>query len=291
MRLTALIFGLLFLLVANLHAQPKVYTPKPGDLVKVVMNNGERFKGEFVEQNLKNVVLKTSVSQIELLLAEIKTIKRFKYKGSMSDPHFHSARYFFGPSALALKKKEAYYQTSYGLLHSIDYGITNNISVRGGFEVTSLISRPSFRERQKPFWYLNPKVSFRYTQDSYVSGGILLLRLPFEELAGYYYGSLSFGGQNANVTLGVGYPLFNAEIEESPIYYVSAMQRIDKRLVLISENYITQFNENSRELVGFFGIRYFRNKSAFEASMFLVYNNYSSFFIPPVPYVGYSRFF
>jgi len=284
MRLIFLLIGMFLLPFFTLKAQLEVYTPEPGDLVKVVMVNGERYVGEYVEEGIVYLVLLTTVAEIKLNAEEVQSIVRAKYKGSRSDPHPHSTRYFIGPTATPLKSKEAFFQTSYGLLNSIEYGVTNHFSIRGGFELITLISGESF-------YFLNPRVGFRLTEDSHFGGGLLLVKFPGVELAGYYYGSFTFGGQDANVTFGVGDTLFKGRVQDQLLYNISAMKRIGKRFLIVSENYLIPQPFNDTVLLGFQGIRYFKGKNAFEFSAAIAYEIRFDYLAPPIPYLGYSRKF
>jgi len=158
MRLIILIAGLIVLPFFMLQAQLKVYIPKPGDLVRVIMDNGERYIGEYVEQGIEYLVLLTSVAEIKLNVNEVRRIKRSKYWGSDSDPHLHSTRYYIGPSTIPLKRNEAFFQTSFGLLSSIEYGITNHLSIRAGTELITFLN-------SNFFYFLNPRFGLALKRD------------------------------------------------------------------------------------------------------------------------------
>jgi len=294
MRLIILIAGLILLPFLTLQAQLNVYTPVPGDIVKVIMANGERYVGEFVEQGIEHVVLNTSVATIELKVDEVRIIKRAKNKGSMDDPYLHSSHYFFSPTSIPQKQKETYYQTSYGLLQTIDFGVTNHFSIRGGFELITLVVKDRFRDQRDPLWYLNPKVGVKLTQDMHIGGGVIFVNIPFTGFSGYYYGAITFGGQEANLTFNIGDSLFNGKIDDRLLYGFSAMKRVNTRLVMMTENYFVPSSSSSfigDTLLGLQGIRYFVGKNAFDFSIILAYATGSDYFAPPIPYVGYSRKF
>ncbi len=284
MRLIILIAGLIVLPFFMLQAQLKVYIPKPGDLVRVIMDNGERYIGEYVEQGIEYLVLLTSVAEIKLNVNEVRRIKRSKYWGSDSDPHLHSTRYYIGPSTIPLKRNEAFFQTSFGLLSSIEYGITNHLSIRAGTELITFLN-------SNFFYFLNPRFGLALKRDVHIGVGLLLVKFPFDELAGYYYGSITFGEQNANVTFGIGDTFFNGSVRDRLLYTISAMQKIGNRFMLVSENYFIPQSFRSSILIGFQGLRYFRGKNAFELSIVLGYETIDQFVAPPLPYLGYSRKF
>lgn len=78
----------------------------------------------------------------------------------------NATRYLFSPSAFSLKAGESYYQNTYLILNSFHYGITDNFTLGGGFEILSLFSG-------SPIFYITPKLTFPISDKLRGGGGIL----------------------------------------------------------------------------------------------------------------------
>ena len=172
----------------------------------------------------------------------------------MADPlvNEHDTRYFFAPSAYNLKKGELYYNTVYFLLHDIQYGITDHISIGMG---TTIIGMPM---------YFTPKVSIPVGEKSAIAIGDMLIVGTYGTnfFGNLAYGNFTTGGVNGNVSLGMGYLATNesdiAAKTSSAVFNLSGMVKVSPLIYLLSENYVfgidmnqyaydERFNEDTQE--------------------------------------------
>src|SRR5690606_24732365 len=112
----------------------------------------------------------------------------------------NATRYLFSPSAYSLKKGEAYYQNTYLVINSLNYGITDNFTIGGGFEFISTLSGD-------PIFFITPKYTFEISEKIRAGAGLLYARLPEVNSSftgmGIGYGILTHGNTDDNVTFGL----------------------------------------------------------------------------------------
>lgn len=162
---------------------------------------------------------------------ELENLSIKKY--SAGNPN--ATRYLFAPSAFPLTKGEGYYQNTYILVNSANYGVTNRLSL-GGAVVLPLAA------------YINARYSIPLSEKWYSSFGIITGGVINGE-AGFAipFGNISYGNFESNLTLGVGQPFLFSSSQpgpsEFPLVAISGMKRIGKRLSLVTENWIIPYKE------------------------------------------------
>lgn len=280
LRQMALI-GLLVFFAANVFAQtgtdPEPQMPK----VVITMNNGEEYTGEILEQDEEIIVLRTANGVIELIASNVRSVKEQDYQGKFTYANPHDTRYFFGPSAIPIKKGKGYYQNVAITFNFVNYGITKNISIGGGLEFISTILG-------QPIWFLTPKAGFQLSEKFHIGGGVILAGFADEGSAALTYGVTTFGSSESNLSLGVGYGLMDREFSDYPAVMVGGMHRLSRSIALLTENYLIP-NEDSLMYFGIQGIRILSRKNAFDVGV-IVSPEFSDE-IPVLPYVGYVRIF
>jgi len=161
-------------------------------------------------------------------------------------------RYFFAPSAIGLRDGDGYYQNTWVLFNNINYGVSDRFSIGAGTVPVFLFGASVF-----PVWVL-PKVSFSNADANrhLAVGGVLGGVAGEGEAAsvGLLYTSGTLGGQDRNLTAGVGYGYQNGSLADTPFFNVSGMTRVSQRFYLISENYVFS-GDDVNGLVSF-GLRY-----------------------------------
>ncbi|MFQ3213556.1 MAG: hypothetical protein ACJAT1_001071 [Marivirga sp.] len=118
------------------------------------------------------------------------------YKGVELDPTVseHDSRYFFAPSARPLKKGELYYNMLYFLIHDVQYGISDRLSVGLGTTVIGL-----------PF-YVTTKYAIPIDEKSYFAIGDLLILGTYgvDFIGNLLFASYTYGSDQSNITFGAG---------------------------------------------------------------------------------------
>ncbi len=190
---------------------------------------------------------------LDISRSQIKRIQRIQKDQIQGDsyvfPNPHPTRYFFGPSAIPLKKGEKYFQNAYILANSMQIGLTDHLSIGGGVVIPFL-------------FFVTPKIGFQVSPYVHVGGGLLLANSFINDLPlglGVAYGSFTLGTREHNVTLNAGWGAtkqntYNAMTSQSsstwgmankPMFTFSGMTRISKRCMLITENWLFSVNENT----------------------------------------------
>lgn len=248
-------------------------------------SDGSKFIGKIISQDAREVLIITKDNrQFFIPQHEIKEIKLIdseklksneEYLGNFKFPNPHDTRYFFGPTGIPIKHKKGYYQNVLLTTNFINYGITKNISIGGGFEFISTILR-------KPIWFLTPKIGYDLSDNAHLAGGVLIAGFAAEGSATLGYGVFTLGNTETNLSLGIGYGFMQGELSKYPAVMISGTHRVSNGIALLSENYIIP---NS----GFFGIQGIRilsNRNSFDIGAIIIPEiaNY----IPALPFVGYS---
>lgn len=228
---------------------------------KIVLIDGSEFVGKFVEKDATTLTISTSsLPKVEIPFSQIKSISKVEdsefRNGTYWFPNPNATRYFFSPSSFNLKAGEGYYQNSYLVFNSINYGITDFFSIGGGFELISTFSAG------EPIYYFTPKVGFELTENFNVGGGLLFLGAAGETNFGITYGTATYGNRNDNATLGLGWGFFDGEFSSRPNITVSGMKRVKKRLSLVTENWFVPIEEDSHYGIFSYGLRFFSERIA-----------------------------
>ena len=253
-----------------------------GQTVTIEMNNGDEFQGQILAKNNEIITLKTVNGDINLIASSIKSIENYEYKGPFPFPNPHDTRYFFGPSGIPIKVGKGYYQNILVTTNFINYGITKNVSIGGGFEFISTIAGT-------PIWFLTPKVGFDISEKFHAGGGFIMAGFAAEGTATLGYGVVTLGGTESNASLGVGYGFVNNDITKYPAIMISGTHRVSKSIALLTENYILPNDYGDPAFFGIYGIRILSKKNSFDIGAIIIPQIADD--IPALPYVGYVRVF
>ncbi len=260
------------------YAQTETSTEEKPKTVIITMNNGDEFRGEIVSQDGDRIILKTVNGELSLIAANVRSIVDDEYTGKYSFENPHDTRYFFGPSAIPIKKGKKYYQNVLVTANFFNYGLTENFSIGGGFEFISTLSG-------EPIWFLTPKIGFKVSDNVHIGGGFFTAGLAGEGSATLGYGVFTLGQSESNVSLTAGYGLADGEVTDTPVIVLSGTHRISNNIALLTENYFLP--ESS--YFGIHGIRILSNKNAFDIGAIVIPEIADD--IPALPYVGYVRVF
>lgn len=162
-------------------------------------------------------------------------------------PNPNATRYFFAPSSFMLAKGEGYYQNTYILMNSVNYGLTRNITAAGGVIL--------------PFWfYVTPKIGFQISEHYGVAcGGFyatsIITEREMDMGVGIGYLMMTAGGRENNITLACGYGYSRLEREwnktKYPIVMLGGMKRITPRFSLVSENWAVSSKFLQERVIGY----------------------------------------
>lgn len=217
-------------------------------------NDGKTFSGLIISQNDKEVTLKTeSLGDLTIPNNRIKDIKIVEKEQIVNGKYFfpnpHPTRYFFGPTAIPLKKGEGYFQNAWVLSNSFQIGITDHFSMGGGMVIPIL-------------FFITPKIGYKVAENVHVGGGILVASTISKGLSfglGVGYGSFSLGNEENNFTINAGWGAVKQEnynsqtntstsawkLSKKPMFSFAGMARIARKFALVSENWVFATKEYS----------------------------------------------
>lgn len=206
----------------------------------VETRDGSILQGVYLGQTEGGIRLQTdSAGEVVIPYAQIKSTKILDEQRMRDGEYWfenpNATRYLFSPSAFSLKKGEAYYQNTYLVLNSFNIGLTDNITMGGGFELISTFSGT-------PAFYITPKATFEINDKWRAGGGLLYANVigideDFSGL-GIGYGIVTYGNTDNNATLGVGYGFVDGELSSKPVLTLSGMKRVSRRVGLVTENWL-----------------------------------------------------
>ena len=242
-------FFFCFYLLLLIESRAQDFQPlfEPGAEYTLVLNDGTTLTGIVMQFTGGVVTLRNDSGDFRVNVKDIRRIKGGPEKTSDTNEKWFASpkkgTYVLGPSGLPLEPNEFNYQNNFIIINTLNYGITNAVSVGGGFELLSA----AFGH---PIYYLNPRVAIPFKEDLHLGSGILFLSAPTIDIDGtsidvskYYdlgivYGSATFGSSDRNVTLIAGYGLLNSKLTNRPTISLSGVYRLTSRIALISENWL-----------------------------------------------------
>ena len=267
-NLTSKYFLIVFLTFSwnILFSQSETDSLKQEQIVVIKMENGDEYKGTVSKKDSETIVLKTVNGEISLIATNVRSIENYDYEGIFEFPNPHDTRYFFGPLVTG---------------NFVNYGITENFSIGGGFEFISTING-------NPIWFLTPKVGFEVKENIHVGGGLFIAGFAAAGTATLGYGVVTFGDSETNLSIGAGYGLVDGELSDNPAIMFSGTHRVSKSISLLSENYVLPNSLEGVSYLGIHGIRILSKNNAFDIG--LSFSSGASF-LPSLPFVGYARAF
>jgi len=264
-----------------------------GDVCTFKLLDDSEITGKVISKDPNFVLIETeSKIEIKLPYKEISSINylssfpSLKSTFEISNP-FPSI-YLFGPSAINLPKGECIYQNKSIILNSIDVGITKNISIGTGFEFITTILALSGDEYIRPILFVKPKVGFKLSDNFHVAASAHIFIIPdlfdlgevAEEennFAGLIHGLATYGTNDKNITIGLGYSFAREKKSKYPAINVSAISKISKRTAFITENWLFSdpvgkeltFLQNPNKYYGYYsyGLRVYAKKMTFDFAL------------------------
>ncbi|WP_242922780.1 hypothetical protein [Pontibacter liquoris] len=237
-----LCLGVLLLLSSSAVAQTDTTQVQQGAPRRWVVetNDGSLIQGILLGQDELNIRLRTeSAGDITIPKSRVKRLQELDERNFKNGVYWfenpNATRYLFGPSAFSLRKGEMYYQNTYLTVNSFNYGITDNFTLGGGFELISTVTGT-------PVFFLTPKYTFPVSEKLRAGAGILYLNAANieEEFSGLGvgYGIVTYGSTDNNATLGLGYGYVDGSFSSKPIITFSGMRRVGRKVGLVTENWL-----------------------------------------------------
>ena len=213
----------------------------------ITTKDGNTISGTLHEKNEKQISITTknfgTVAVQRDSIKQLQVLPPTSYKnGKFFFPNPNATRYFLSPSAIPLKKGEGYFQNTYVLFNSINYGITDNISLGAGIDVIT----PFVKDIGGPFMLLTLKAGFKVAEKFHIAGTTIFIHAPYLGEADYKNestflmedASFTYGSADYNITLGASYGLNGGELMNGPSFTLSAMARVTPRFSFVTENWM-----------------------------------------------------
>jgi len=237
---------LLLLILASLLAKAQDSTT----YVNVALKNGNSVSGQLLHKSDAEVsILTTDLGTVMLPWSAIESVNVISKQEIHQFANPQPTRYFFAPSAIPLKKGDKYYQNAYFLLNSIQAGLSDHFSIGGGVFVPFAL-------------FITPKIGYQVAPKVHMGGGVLFatsLIRDFNFGVGTVYGSFTYGTNEHNFTVNAGLGGVNEgsggnhqwKFASKPMFTLSGMTRISKRVLLMTENWIfSTSSENFDTITG-----------------------------------------
>lgn len=245
--------------------------------VEIQLNDNRSIVCELQELSAEQIqAISKDLGNLAISRANVKSIRYLPVvAGGQAGIQFdnpHPTRYFFGPSAIPLRKGERYYQNAYVLANSVQYGISDHFSMGGGAVI--------------PFaFFITPKWGYQVASKWHLGYGMLAATSFIKDMnfgLAVAYGSATYGTKEHNVTLNAGWGAVKQQDPNSsyawrgarrPMFTISAMTRISNRVMLVTENWLFSLKEydfqtetytmkNRGILTG--GLRFMGEKNSFD---------------------------
>jgi len=180
-----------------------------------------------------------------------------------------------------LKKGDGYFGVYEVFFPTVNYGITDNMSLGGGISIF-----PSGRFSRQ-IYYFTPKISLKQSEKINIAAGVLMIKLPDADdeklpLVSVLYGVGTYGTHNRSMTLGLGYGMEDSKLASKPMVVLGGEQRLSRRLSLVTENWIVP---RVSEVMVSLGVRFFGEASSVDLALINTVGNESLF--PGIPYVDF----
>jgi hypothetical protein len=211
-------------------------------------------------------ILTTDLGLIKIPYSKINRIDYITIrKGKAWFPQPLPGRYFFSPSAFTLRPGEGYYQNTMIAVNSFNVGVTNWFSIGGGIEFFTTIASITVGDFS-PTFFITPKVGFKVAPNLRIGTGVLYLQLLGNEVNfANFYGVVTYGNEDNNITGGIGWGYSKIKVVDDgawmkkPLVTLSGTARMSRKLAFISENwFVPEADETGITYYPFFsyGLRF-----------------------------------
>lgn len=291
-RFTGVVVGILYLvfgMASPVRAQVQADSTEVQQPTRqrwlVETTDGSVLQGIYLGQSEAGLRLMTeSAGEVTIPMSKVKSFRILDERNYKDGEYWfenpNATRYLFSPSAFSLRKGEAYYQNTYVVLNSFNYGVTDRFTIGAGFEIISTFSG-------EPIFFITPKYTFPITEKIRAGAGILYLRsAAFDDFGGLGigYGIITYGNTDNNATLGLGFGYVDGSFPERPIITVSGMKRVSRKVGLVTENWLVP--DNGLYGIYSYGLRFMGEKITIDLAFLNNSDIAESIFIG-IPYVDF----
>ncbi len=277
----------------------KLAVPQEGNTQVLELSDGTSVRGEIIEVGEETVRFQTEMGELTIDIAKIVDVKEISKSqvkgGKIWFPNPNKTRLFFSSNGRLLEQGQGYFSLWYLFFPSVNYGVTDNISVGAGVSIFPGLSIPD-----EQFIFLTPKVGLNLGGNIDFAVSFLLIRLPdfdddddpdddddiisFDEPE--YIGTLNLlgtmGSSDHNFTVGLGYGYAGDDWADKPYVIVGGETRIARKMSLLGESWLLPGVD--APLVSY-GVRFFGEGLAVDLAFLTAINEDAIF--PGIPFLGF----
>jgi len=261
---------MLMLFLVSVAFSQEVIMQEPGKLVEVELYDGSTILGEVASEDSEIIIIKSAtLGELTIKKSDIRELTEIKASQIKEGEYWfknpNSTRYLFGPTGRNLKKGEGYYQNILITTNLAHYGVTDWFSIGGGFEGISTFAG-------EPIFFILPKFGFEITEKFSVGAGYVYANaatLIDDEGGfagvGFGYGAATYGTSDDHATFGIGWGQASGEFTDAPIFTISGMTRVSRRIALVTENWLIP--TDPYYWVSSYGIKIIGERSSFDIAL------------------------
>lgn len=288
-----------FVFTLMVHAQVKIKNIEDVELDKkayylVTLKNESTILCRFQERNGAQFIFQVDAySKLSAYIEDIKHIRKIRenqiVKGSYRRDNIFHNRYFFTQSAFNIRRSEISISNHLAVQTTLEYGLTNHLSVYGGFNILNILDPNEFDNLN----VFSAKLAGFKLDKNLTVGGSVMYANYFDKYV-ICSGLITLGNSNNNLTVGLG-PQFSFDTYFAPPFYdeemldvslsslvtISGMVRVSPNVYLMSENWLA--GSSDYQDIYSFGGRYAGRAFSFDLAV-----AYMTMYDDIVPYAGFS---
>jgi len=289
LSLVALTLALTFVISSRsaLSAEPTPVIPQPDQIQIVTTVEGSALIGRITRIGDADIEFRADVGDIAIPLSKIKSIRTLPadsiHDGNYRFPDPNRTRLLFAPTGRMLGKGEGYFADYYIFFPTVNYGITDRVSLGGGM---SLFPTGSLKDQ---VYFFTPKFGIRQSDRVNIAAGALVIGFPgFDDedenspVVSVLYGVGTWGGPDRHITAGLGYGMVDTEPAKRPLVVLGGEYRLTRRTAFVSENWMMPGIDN---VLISYGVRLFTENLSVDLALINTVGKDSIF--PGIPYVDF----
>lgn len=276
------------------------------EIVTIRLKDGSKLLARIVDQNDVRLKIVTAFGvAMELPRESVDRIDKQSRADAESRPSDSNyTRLLFSPTGRPLEKGTGYFSDHYVVFPSVAYGVTDNLSISGGF---SIIPGLGLGEQ---LFYMAPRFGKQFSDRVAVSGGVLYARGGDEEdeQIGLGFAMATFGQPDKSLTVGGGvartvdryteWQYVNGQqrfetirdASYTPVIVFGGTARLSRRIALVSENWLILHNDfKLKEQPFALGLRFLGDRLSADVGVIFIGELIDEGF--PIPWLSVSYHF
>ncbi len=263
--------------------------PESGKTQIITLDDGSSLVGRITDIGDDEIKFQSDLGEMTISINKIVEIKEVEdsafREGKYWFPNPNRTRLYFGTTGRMLKKGDGYISDTYIFFPGFAYGLTDNITIGGGFSIFPGLSM------NEQLFFLTPKIGIKAHSNIDLAASALIIRIPGDAVLedkdkGVTIGVLNFvgtvGSDDNSFTVGLGYGFAAGEMADRPAVLLGGEWRFSRRLSFVSENWI--FPEIEQPIISY-GIRFFGESLTTNLAFFNILDEDAIF--PGIPFIDF----